>query len=183
MTTLFSPIPALLPGSRYSLWPALSRGHREEREQGPEHVVIVELVLLPLPVPGFYFVLLIQEVLASVTESWLVSRAHHLSKAMCVAWRWAYSCPYGGRDPGLSVGVRDTDRMERQTQGHPISGLFLHLLSEQEVVSSNTTKDSDPFGMAGSPEVPQANGETLALPALESQAVGDRPVPLYLGSI
>lgn len=98
----------------YSLWPALSRGHREEREQGPEHVVVVEFVLLPLAVPGLHFVLLVQEVLASVTESWLVSRAHHLPKATCAARRWAHSCPCGDRDPGLSVGVGDTDRMEGQ---------------------------------------------------------------------
>lgn len=78
MTPLFLLIPTVplllgFPCPRYSLWPALSRGHREEREQSPEHIVIVELILLPFAVPGLYFVLLIQEVLASVTETWLVS--------------------------------------------------------------------------------------------------------------
>lgn len=74
-----------IPGPHYSLWPALSRGHRKEREQGPEHVVVVEVVFLPLAVPRLYLVLLVKEVFASVTESWLVSRAPHLPKAVCAA--------------------------------------------------------------------------------------------------
>lgn len=32
----------------YVLWPAFSCGHGEERQQRPHHVVIVELVSLPL---------------------------------------------------------------------------------------------------------------------------------------
>lgn len=146
-TPLLSPPPLCswgpqpLPfGAGHSLRPALARGHGEEREQGPEHVVVVELVLLPLTVAGLHLVLLVQEVLASVTESWLVSRAPPPPKAICAAWRGtALSC--GGRRPWLECGCGDTRRMGRQTQGQPMSGSS-HLrrpwlpLSEQARVSS-----------------------------------------------
>lgn len=77
--------PARAPpaGSRL-LWPAFSRGHGEEGQQSPQHVVVMELVLLPLSVPGLHLVLLIQEVLATDTENGPLAgggRLGHLSLA------------------------------------------------------------------------------------------------------
>ena len=51
------------------LWPAFSRGHGEEGQQCPQHVVIMELILLPLSIPRLHLILLIEEVLASATEN------------------------------------------------------------------------------------------------------------------
>lgn len=45
--------------SVHSLRPPLSSGHSEEGEQGPSHVVVVEIVLLPLPLLSFYFIFII----------------------------------------------------------------------------------------------------------------------------
>lgn len=53
----------------HSLWPAFSRGHGEESQQSPQHVVIMELVFLPLSVPCLHLVLLVEEVLAAATEN------------------------------------------------------------------------------------------------------------------
>lgn len=39
----------------HSLRPPLSRGDSEEGEQGPSHVVVVKIVLLPLPLLSFNF--------------------------------------------------------------------------------------------------------------------------------
>lgn len=64
--------PELLRGAPWSghlLRPAFSRGHGEEGQQSPQHVVIMELVLPPLSVPCLHLVLLIEEVLATATEN------------------------------------------------------------------------------------------------------------------
>lgn len=50
--------------SVHSLRPPLSSGHSEEGEQGPSHVVVVEIVLLPLPPLSFYFIFIVYQVLA-----------------------------------------------------------------------------------------------------------------------
>lgn len=44
--------------------PPFSRGDREQGQQGPEHVVIVKVVFLPLPWLGFHFFLLVIQILA-----------------------------------------------------------------------------------------------------------------------
>ena len=49
-------------------WPALSGGHGEEGEEGPQHVVVVELVLLPLPRHGGHLVLIVVQELTSGEE-------------------------------------------------------------------------------------------------------------------
>lgn len=51
------------------LRPALSGGHGEEGQQGPQHVVVMELILLPFSVPRLHLILLIEEVLATATEN------------------------------------------------------------------------------------------------------------------
>ena len=62
----------------YSLRPALSSGHSEEGEQGPRHVVVVEIVLLPLPLLSFYFIPFVHQKLSPEihTETKGVSRQH-----------------------------------------------------------------------------------------------------------
>lgn len=51
------------------LWPAFSRGHSEEGQQSPQHVVVMEFILLPLSVSCLHLILLIEEVLATATEN------------------------------------------------------------------------------------------------------------------
>lgn len=41
-------------GCLYLHWPALSRRHGEERQEGPENVIVVKLVLLPLSGLSFH---------------------------------------------------------------------------------------------------------------------------------
>lgn len=46
-------------GGNHSHWPALAGGDGEEREERPENVVVVKVVLLPLPGLGCYIILVI----------------------------------------------------------------------------------------------------------------------------
>lgn len=47
----------------YSRWPPFARGDGEEREQSPEHVVVVELVFFPFPGLRLHLIFFIIEVL------------------------------------------------------------------------------------------------------------------------
>jgi len=47
----------------YSRWPPFTRGDGEEREQRPEHVVVVELVFFPFPGLCLHLIFFIIEVL------------------------------------------------------------------------------------------------------------------------
>lgn len=60
--------PALFKGTgpaEYSLGPSLAGGHREQGEQSPDDIVIVELVPLPLPAFHLHLVLLVVHIVPS----------------------------------------------------------------------------------------------------------------------
>lgn len=50
-------------GPGYSRWPPFARGDGEEREQSPEHVVVVKLVFFPFPGLRLHLIFFIIEVL------------------------------------------------------------------------------------------------------------------------
>ncbi len=53
-----------------SLWPSLSGGHSKESKQGPKHVVVVEIVLLPLPLLRFHLVIaFVHQIFAPETKT------------------------------------------------------------------------------------------------------------------
>lgn len=74
--------------NQHSHGPALACGHSEQRQQGPEHIVIVEVVFLPLPRLSFYFFLLVIQILTPENRNTVDKRNESCSVQMHL---WIYS--------------------------------------------------------------------------------------------
>lgn len=72
----------------YSLRPTLPSRDGEEREQGPSHVVIVEIVLLPLPLLCLHLIIAaVHQKLASTSTKESISARVHFTSVSITATR------------------------------------------------------------------------------------------------